>query len=472
MLLRHGLIYLVARLVPGAVAFTSLVVYTRLLSPEDYGAYILVITTVSLVQVLLFRWLELSLLRMLPAAQESPGTLLGTVLALYLLLVTATGAVGLVAWMVLPDPVMGRLLLLGIPILWTHAWMELNLKLCQSALMPIRYGILMLLRSASTLCLGVALVWYGLGAYGPLLGFLVGTAAACMLAVAWQWRGVRPALDRRVVGELARYGLPLTGSIALVFVIDSADRFMIARFLGADSVGVYAAASDLASQSLQVLMMVVNLAATPLAIRAYESGGVEAAISQLRENANFLLAIAVPAATGIVVLAGPLADVLLGADYRAAARLVLPWVALAVFLAGLKVFLFDISFQLGKRSGTMLWSVAFGAMANVLLNLAWIPQFGVIGAAWASVASYALALVICIALGRRIVPIRLDWGEVGRIAIATLSMAAVLVRLPEWPGPAGLAASIVAGMATYGLAFIASNAMGSRTRLMAYLARV
>src|SRR5690606_17299614 len=111
-------------------------------------------------------------------------------------------------------------------------------------------------------------------------------------------------------------------------------------FLGSDSVGVYSAAYDLISQSLQMLMMAVNLAAYPLAIRAYESGGIPPALAQMRENGNLLFAIAIPAAAGLALLAQPISQTILGAQYREAARLIIPWISLAVFLAGAKAFYF------------------------------------------------------------------------------------------------------------------------------------
>jgi len=468
-LLKHGAIYLLVRLTPGAVAFASLVTYTRLLAPEDYGAYVLVITTVSLVQVILFRWLELSLLRLLPACEDNPQRLLSTILGLYLWLCLLTAAVGSVAWLLLTDPLMRRLLLIGMPILWGYAWLNINLKLCQSSLMPIRYGALLLLRSTSTLAVGVALVLYGLGAYGPLLGVLLGTVLACLLAVSWQWRGVRPSIDRQLAGEVARYGLPLTGSMALVVVMGSADRFMIARFLGADSVGVYSAAYDLTAQSLTLLMMSVNLAATPLAIRAYESGGISGALTQLRQHGAFLLSISLPATLGIIVLANPLADVLLGQEYRAAGRLILPWIALAVFISGLKVYLFDMAFQLSRRSGAMMWSVGAAAICNVLLNFWWIPLFGVIGAAWATVVSYIVALVICISIGRRLIPIQVDWSQALRIACASSAMLLVIVSIPDRPGVLGLSIRIFSGAAVYGFTAAFLNVMGVRAHLLNWL---
>lgn len=469
MLLRHGAIYLLARLTPGAVAFISLVTYTRLLSPEDYGAYVLVIATMSLVQVNLFRWLEVSLLRLLPAHQDSPGRLLSTVFALYLWLSLVTAAAGAFAWLLLDDPVMRRLLLAGMALLWAYSWLELNLRLCQSALMPIRYGALLLLRSVSALCMGFALVLYGFGAFGPLLGLFLGTTVAGLATVGWQWRGIRPSLDRRLAMELARYGIPLTGSIALVFVIDSADRFMIARFLGTESVGVYSAAYDLAAQSLQVLMLAVNLAAYPLAIRAYEADGIKGALDQLRQNGTFLLSISMPATLGIIVLSAPLAETLLGQEYRAAAKLILPWIALAIFIAGLKVFLFDTAFQLTKRSGMMMWSVGTAAICNVLLNFWWIPMFGVIGASWATVASYVVALTICIALGRRLIPIQIDWNQASRIAVACTAMVLAIMIMPDSSGLFGLSLKMLTGAAVYGTSLLLLNVMDTRTHLATWL---
>src|SRR5690606_27533031 len=118
----------------------SLVTYTRLLSPDEYGVYVLVIATVSLIQAIVFSWLDLSLLRILPAHQSGPERLLSTALGVFLLLVSASTALAALLWIFTSVPVIRSLLPLGVPSLWVHAWMELNLKLCQSELMPVRYG--------------------------------------------------------------------------------------------------------------------------------------------------------------------------------------------------------------------------------------------------------------------------------------------------------------------------------------------
>src|SRR5690606_28651693 len=116
--------------------------------------------------------------------------------------------------------------------------------------------------------------------------------------------------------ELVQYGLPLTGIAILSFLIASSDRFILNHLSGIESAGLYSASYDLANQTLGLLMMVVNLAAFPLAMRALEDRGVEAVHAQLRENIIMLLAIALPAATGFILCTPNIAEVVLGEHFR------------------------------------------------------------------------------------------------------------------------------------------------------------
>ena len=469
MLYRHGATYLVGRLIPGLVAFASLVVYTRILAPDDYGVYALVMAAVAFVHVVLFSWLELAVLRILPAQGEDPAPLLSAALYLFLWLVLLTGVGGAILSAVYATTPVGSLILVGVPILWVHAWFELNLKLHQSKLLPVRYCTLLLARSTSSFCLGVALVLYGFGAHGPLVGFLVGSALGCLLAIGWAWRGIRPRYHPGLSKELFSYGLPLTAAAALVFVVDSVDRFMIARYIDTEAVGAYAASYDLTSQSLHVLMMSVNLAAYPLAIRAYERGGDGAAIEQARRNGSLLLAIAVPATAGLIVLAPEIVGTLLGTEYQATAIEILPYIALAVFVAGLKVFFFDLAFQLKRRSGMMIWSVAAAATVNILLNWWWIPGYGVLGAAWATLVAYVVALAVCIILGRHVLALVLDIGQVVRIVFSAFIMSVFVRSLDLAPNLFGFLGTLAAGIVVYSLTAVASNVLESRHMLFARL---
>jgi len=50
--------YLPAQIVQGVVGFLTIVVFTRLLSPEDFGRYALAFSVTSLAHTVSFSWLE------------------------------------------------------------------------------------------------------------------------------------------------------------------------------------------------------------------------------------------------------------------------------------------------------------------------------------------------------------------------------------------------------------------------------
>lgn len=63
---KHTFIYFLSKGVPGIINFVAIALYTRLLSPSEYGEYALVIAAVTFVNTTLFHWLRLGLLRYNP----------------------------------------------------------------------------------------------------------------------------------------------------------------------------------------------------------------------------------------------------------------------------------------------------------------------------------------------------------------------------------------------------------------------
>ena len=88
-ILSHAAIYLVARGVPGLLAFIAIPLFTRLLDPADYGRYALVVATVNLLNALLFQWTRLSLVRYLPGCRDDAGRLKSTLAGSVLLMTLA-----------------------------------------------------------------------------------------------------------------------------------------------------------------------------------------------------------------------------------------------------------------------------------------------------------------------------------------------------------------------------------------------
>ena len=466
MLLKHSAQYLLARGLPGLVNFLAIALYTRMLSPTEYGHYALLIAGIGFLNVILFQWINLSLLRFLPIHLENPKPLLSTILAGFSNLVLFTGAFGvLLAWL-WPEPAWRRLILLAVPLLWAQAWFELNLQLSAAKLLPLRYGLMNGVKAVSALAAGAMLIKWGLGEDGPLIGLLLAMLLTASIWGRMEWKGLSPRISQPLLIEILRYSLPLTATFALAFVISSSDRFLVAWFLGEGPAGVYSASYDLGQQTLTLLMTVVSLAAYPLAVRALEQEGVDAAQEQLQRNATLLLAIALPAAVGITVLAQNISDVMLGSSFREDAAHILPWVAMAILLAGVRSYHFDLAFYLGKHTLGMIWITAAAAILNVLLNLWWIPQFGLIGAAYATFVAYLLALLLSATLGRRVFAIPFPYLDGFKIALASLIMGFLISFCPDYQGFYALASRILLAGGIYLILLVLLNVQGCCTRLL------
>ena len=159
MLLRHTLYYLAARGLPGLINFAALSLYTRLLAPDEFGRYSLVVASVSLIHVFLFQWLQLVLGRFLPAHRDEPQIVQQSILALFLLLAGSVSVAGLGAALLWSDPVWRALLALAVPLTVAEAWLQLNLTLASTNLRPGRYGFLLGGKSLLAIMVGGWLAW-------------------------------------------------------------------------------------------------------------------------------------------------------------------------------------------------------------------------------------------------------------------------------------------------------------------------
>lgn len=457
MLFRHGLQYLVARGLPGVINFVGIAVYTRLLDPVEYGAYTLTIAAVGAADALLFQWFRLALLRFLPNEQLDPRVTLATILKGFLGMAAVVSVLAvLVAFVVVKDEVTRQLLLLGAGVFVVQGIFELTVERERSGLSPVRYGLYSGAKAVIGLAVGVTLALAGMGANGLLIGLV----AAMLLPLVGlgglrQWLQVgRTAFDSGLARTLLVYGLPLAATAALDFVVSSSDRFMLAAFIDSAAAGKYAVGYDLAQFTLGMLLMVVNLASYPLIVSAFEERGAPAARATLARTFQLMLLVGLPAVAGLAVLSRGIAAVMVGPEFREAAAGIIPWIAVAAFIGGLKHFYFDVAFQLSTRTGTQFWIVLVSAVLNVGLNALWIPRYGLLGAVYATVVAYVIAIILSWWFGRTAFAVPVPVRRVIPIFLATALMVAALLLVRGWTGLPSLVAQVAIGVLVYGFGLL------------------
>lgn len=459
--------YLPVNVVQGVAGLLTIVVFTRLLTPEEFGAYAMAFTVVAIVHTALFTWLEAAMARFQQAEARSGSTAdhFATIYKTWRLLAAS-------------------MLLIAAPVLWFWP-MAIPLKLAiatglagtlvkglgklaqehrRAAGRVGEVAIMEMVISAGGFAAGAALALLGLGGAAPLVGIAMATAL-CLVFVLPSELSVgkgghyQPARAR----SYAAYGIPLSVSLIMALVLSGTDRLLIGAFLSEADVGVYHAGYSLANRTLDVAFIWLGSAAGPAAVAALEHGGLPALDRTAKEQSSFMVLLTLPAAVGLALVAEPLSDVLIGEALRDGAAQVTPWIALSGLMAGWTTYYFHTAFTLGKATKRLLIAMAIPALANVVLNLALIPIFGVMGAVYATAISYALGLVASILIGRRSIALPIPLDTLWRAAIACAAMAGAVLLIPAFGGILELTAKAALGGIVYGAVAFALDAGGART---------
>jgi PST family polysaccharide transporter len=189
---------------------------------------------------------------------------------------------------------------------------------------------------------------------------------------------------------LLKAGWPLMLSSIAVMIYMKIDQIMIGQMLGNDAVGIYSAAARF-SEIWYFIATAVAASVLPAILEAKKNN--EAQYRQrLQALFDLMTWIAIIVALPVTFFATPLVTMLFGADYSEAGGVLAihVWATVFVFLgvAGGNWFLAE------NQQLISLQRTALGAAVNVLLNIVLIPMLGVVGAAWATLISYAVAAML------------------------------------------------------------------------------
>lgn len=241
----------------------------------------------------------------------------------------------------------------------------------------------------------IAFAWIGLIELG---------AAALALVLVYHWQG-QSMQQWRFSFTYARsllqksWLLMLAGVSVIIYM--KIDQIMLKEMVGETSVGFYSAALRI-SEAWYFVPMALSASVFP-AIVELKRNDPALYYARLQSYFNSMTRIAYAIALPTTLLSSPIIQLLFGAPYAAAAPILTVhiWASVFVFL-GVAQESWNISENLLHL---VLYRCLIGAVVNVLLNLVLIPPYAGLGAAIATVLSYAFASVFSNLLFRQTRPI-------------------------------------------------------------------
>ncbi|HEX7919454.1 MAG TPA: lipopolysaccharide biosynthesis protein [Bradyrhizobium sp.] len=447
MLIGQASINLTANVLSALLGLLSVFTFTRLFAPHDYGIYLLGVGFASVISVFLVGWFRNLILS--GHARNDGTDVRGLVVSGYLICCLTAPIAYLLARLVGLD---GAAALAAVVLAIAIGLFELTQDLLRARLKALSVMKATLVRAAALLGLGVVVAV--VSPTGVLL--LLAATMAYLVAVLVQsrsaWRGTIVSFDRADLRSLARTGLPLTLSLTLLAISSVTDRFMIANLVGAADAGKYVAALDLVRQTLMMPAMSMAAAFFPMAVQIHARQGDAAVTSHLADCLELLAGVTLPACLGFALIAPHVANIVLGADFRAVASEIMPVIAIAVLFQVLTQQYLHASFLLSGRNSFYLINTASIIAANVILSYVLVSLYGTIGAAWARLGADITGFFCALILSRFAFRIPIPLGRLALIMVAALAMALTVGALDRVLGLADFPAGIVligAGLAVY-----------------------
>jgi O-antigen/teichoic acid export membrane protein len=439
-LARHSAVYGLGSLVSRFIAVLLLPVYTRYLSPADYGLIETLIALSAVLTVLLAAGVKSAFFRFYFDEPGGPGRLRVIRTSFWFTMSSATA--GLVAGLLLAGPISqllfgtsdhGDLVRAAFVGLWAHVNYEQMTSLFRVEQRSIAYLIATLINLAltvgATLLLVVAL---DQGPIGVIVGNFTGTLLVYVGLLAYRREQLGLELDRPLLREMNRFGMPLVPSALFLWILNFSDRFFLVKLAGAKEVGLYSIGVRLASAI--ILFLAAFRTAWPAF--AYSIEDDREAARAYSYVLTYIVVITSWMALALGVLAPWLVRLLTTPEFYDAERVVAPLAFAAAAFGAYIVVVIGIGRARKTRSNWAISGVA--ALLNVVLNVTLIPSFGMMGAAVATIGAYAALFLGMAWKAQRVFPVPYQWRRVAT-AMGTAIALTVIGRALDVPLAAAIA---------------------------------
>ena len=255
-----------------------------------------------------------------------------------------------------------------------------------------------------------------LGLTGVLWGnFLSGIVGGVWLTVAL-WRKLGgPQVDRTLVPGYWRFGWPLVVYGLLAAVMHEADRFLLRVFVDLHDVGLYSVGYQI-GQGVNTLIIVPFT--TIWSVMVYEIAKESDAFSTYARVFKYFVYGLSLIMLAAAMFAAPILSVIAPSTYLGAADIV-PIICLGYLFFSLHEH-FKIPTLLNNRTISLLPVISLAAVLNVFINLALIPRFHAFGAAWATVATFAVFSFAGLKKYRQISKIPYDFARCGAAVVGVI----------------------------------------------------
>jgi O-antigen/teichoic acid export membrane protein len=257
------------------------------------------------------------------------------------------------------------------------------------------------------------------GPLGVIVGNFTGTLVVYIALLGYRREQLGLQFDRPFLREMNRFGLPLVPTALFLWVTNFSDRIFLVKLASVDEAGLYSVGVRVAS-AMVLLLTAFRTAWPAFAYSIRDDGEARRTYAYVL---TYLTVVCAWAALALTLLSPWLVDALSEDSFSPASRVVGP-LAFSTVAYGAYIV---IAIGVGRMRRTQFnWVVTgLAALVNLVLNVALIPHYGMMGAAIATVAAYTVMAVAMAWWSQRVYPVPYQWRRVATAALVAVALAAI-----------------------------------------------
>ena len=230
------------------------------------------------------------------------------------------------------------------------------------------------------------------------------------------------------VKKYLAFSVPQIPSAALLWIMDSSDRYFITSFLGLSQTGIYSASYGIGTL-MYLFYFPISFVIFPIVTSLWEKGDISGVKIYLEYSTKIFLFLGIPGSAGVYVLSKPLLVILSTSAFSVGGGMLTFLVALStIFLGIYQINLYII--YLIERVKFMPIIVGLSALINILINIVLIPKIGIIGAAISTLVSYALLALIVLIWAKSSIGYKFDLIFISKVIVSSFLMLLIIQFIP------------------------------------------
>lgn len=420
-LARHSLIYGFGNLLNRIAGFLLLPIYTRFLTPHDYGIKELVGLSTDVIGILLATAISSAIYRFyFEYSNEkdrneviSSGIISIGCIGLFavFLLSFATKAM---AKYILDSKELYYFFLIAFTSMWFQSLNNIGYNYLRATHQSLKFVIL----SSGKMILAISLNIYlvvvvKIGVLGVLISTLVTSIIMCFVLIVPLCSKIGIHFSSDKIKEMLKFGLPVIPAQLGAFIVHLSGRFFIKGYCSIADAGLYSLGYRFGALPGSFISEPFNQIWQPRRFELYKEQGSERMFGRIF---TYFLYLMIFAGLGISVLTKDVLMIIADEKFWSAYKIV-PIIVLSTTIFSLQ-YHFDMGILIHKKTKYFAYINFSNGIFVLLLNFILIPKYGVYGAAFATLIAFIYKVSLTYYFSSRYYRIHFELIRVGKTILA------------------------------------------------------